>query len=429
MIPFEAHLKTVFALGTPLSKIVRVNYFTGVRYLEYYLNPIMGERHLVVAVMCVVRDATQQHIAETIQQQLTVQYLNEAQRLQQIIDASPVAIITIDCDGYVTAINQAAVEMSPHLKASFKFDFSRSDVHCAENDNDQIVFERALKGEKIVAYPYQHNNKYYLISASPTRDKETGAILGAVAFYQDVTEQEKLRQEMNRLDRLNLIGEMAAGVAHEIRNPMTVVQGYLQMLSRQAEAKTLEKYEIIMEELNRISEIVTDFLTVARNKVVQKSHQNINDIIENLYPLIQTDAIKHNVSVELALQRDIPELYLNDKEIRQLILNLVRNGIEAITTKGKLTLETKLVDSMVELTIADTGCGIPQEIMHKIFDPFFTTKDHGTGLGLAVCLGIVERHGGKIEVASPEGMGTRIVVLFPQISCSDNAPNSGIHVI
>ncbi len=414
MIPFEAHLKSVFLLGTAISNVAKVVFPYGIRYMEYYLSPIMGKHLTVDAVFCVARDVTQHKEAETVQQQLTLQYLHEAQRLQQLIDTAPMAIVTVDSEGFITAINQAAIDFLPRISEQFKGrNLYRVSLKSQEDQCGGAIITRALDGEEIKSCLFKHNDQHYLISAYPTRDKNTGAILGAMAFYQDITEVEKLRKQLARLDRLNLIGEMAAGVAHEIRNPMTVVMGYLQMLSARSDTSRKDKYDIIMEELNRINSIVTDFLSLAKNKLVEKEANNLNDIIQSIYPLISADAMKNNIDVQLDLASEMPELLLNEKEIKQLILNLSRNAFEAMTAKqNRFCITTRVYTDRIELITTDNGCGIEPQYLEKIFDPFFTTKDNGTGLGLAVCLSIIERHQGTVEIQSEVGKGTSVIISF-----------------
>jgi len=228
----------------------------------------------------------------------------------------------------------------------------------------------------------------------------------------DITISKHLEKEIARLDRLNLIGEMAAGVAHEIRNPMTVVKGYLQFLSSKASDSMIEQFGIALDELETVEQIITDFLSLARNKLSEPKSQNLNAIINGVIPLIHTDAIKRGIDLNVNLAKEMPNLLLNEKEIKQLLLNLARNGMEAMNQDGALTIETSVNSDSVCLCVVDCGCGVCKEYREKIFDPFFTTKDNGTGLGLSVCAGIVRRHNGSIEVESEEGKGTRFIVTF-----------------
>lgn len=221
-----------------------------------------------------------------------------------------------------------------------------------------------------------------------------------LGIARDISERKELENELARLDRLNLVGEMAAGIGHEVRNPMTTVRGFLQMMARKAaDIQQSEYLQLMIEELDRANSIITEFLSLAKNKAVNKHVCNLNEIITTLQPLLRADGLVNNkyVVVELA---EIPDLLLDEKEIRQLILNLARNGLEAMLSGGTLTINTWREDNDVILAIHDEGCGIPVEIREKLGTPFFTTKEEGTGLGLAVCYSIVNRHNAVMQFTS-----------------------------
>lgn len=220
----------------------------------------------------------------------------------------------------------------------------------------------------------------------------------------DVTELKHLEGELARLDRLNTIGQMAAGMGHEIRNPMTTVRGFLQTLGNRKECRHLAEYFTLMiEELDHANSIIKEFLSFANNKSVDLVDQDLNGIIVSMLPLLEAEAILTNKSVAAELA-ELPLLMLDEKEIRQLILNIVRNGLEAMDAGGHLGIQTYINDNDIILAIRDRGHGISQEIMQKIGTPFVTTKGSGTGLGLAVCYSIAARHHAKISVkTSPQG--------------------------
>lgn len=215
----------------------------------------------------------------------------------------------------------------------------------------------------------------------------------------DITDRELLEKELSRLDRLNLIGEMAAGIAHEIRNPMTTVHGFLQMGKLDGQQIAVEHIDLMLDELDRANMIIKEFLNLAKNKASDKSNQLLNEVIEALFPLINAEAILASKRVILDLE-DCPELFLDEKEIRQLILNIALNGLEAMSAGGILTIRTYTDEEGVVLEIRDTGKGIKQEYLDKIGTPFFTTKEQGTGLGLAICYSIADRHNAVIKVQS-----------------------------
>ncbi len=231
----------------------------------------------------------------------------------------------------------------------------------------------------------------------------------------DITERKRLEEEMARLERLNLIGEMAAGIGHEIRNPMTTVRGFLQLLGGKKECAQFNRYyELMIEELDRANSIITEFLSLAKKKTLSKKAQNLNPIVGALLPLIQADATRAEKYVKTTLG-DTPDLLLDEKEIRQLILNLVRNGLEAMSPGGYINIRTYLNGKNVVLAVDDQGKGIDPEVLEKIGTPFFTTKDSGTGLGLAVCYSIAARHEATIEVeTSPRGTTFYIKFKLPK---------------
>ncbi len=226
----------------------------------------------------------------------------------------------------------------------------------------------------------------------------------------DITEQVNLEKEMARLDRLNLIGEMAAGIAHEIRNPMTTVRGFLQIAKSNSGLARPEYIELMVTELDRANDIIKEFLTLAKNKQMDRRPQNLNTLIEALYPLIQAEALLADKQVLLELQ-DCPSVLVDEKEIRQVILNLALNGLEAMASPGQLTIRTYCAEPDVVLEVEDQGNGITEEILDKLGTPFFTTKSHGTGLGLAVCYSVAARHNALIQVQT-SGQGTTFVVRF-----------------
>jgi len=216
-------------------------------------------------------------------------------------------------------------------------------------------------------------------------------------------ELQTANDEMARLDRLNLIGEMAASISHEVRNPMTTVRGFLQLLRKKQEPKDKEYFDLMIEELDRANSILTEFLSISKNKPTMFELHSINDIVTSTMPLIQADAQANDKLLTVELN-NVPDLQLDIQEIRQLILNLVRNGFEAMSRGGKLRIRTFTTNSEVALAVSDVGNGIEQCVLEKLGTPFFTTKEQGTGLGLAVCYGIVSRHNGRISVeTSPKG--------------------------
>ena len=273
------------------------------------------------------------------------------------------------------------------------------------NDGNKEPF---LRDQKITYTTKKEEIKVGLLSTEFMEFKGEPCILNVIT---DLTEWEQLQNKIKRLDRLNLVGEMAAGLGHEIRNPMQTVRGFIQLLSANEEFKSHNQYfSLMISEIDRVNEIISEYLNLAKTKRISLERQNLNDVIHALFPLMQAEANLSGKHIDLDLGDQFPIL-LDEKEIRQLLLNLVQNGLEASPNNGVLSIKTQKQDNHVLLTVTDQGAGIPEGVLKKMGTPFFTTKDNGTGLGLAICYSIAQRHNATIDIESGAS-GTTFLVKF-----------------
>jgi len=222
-------------------------------------------------------------------------------------------------------------------------------------------------------------------------------------------------EQLRRADRLSALGELSAGMAHEIRNPLGSIKGAVEILKDDYspdEAK-YEFIQILQKETDRLNTIVQEFLGFARPKHPEFQQVNMNETIESVLMLTAQEARRVGVGVEKKLDPSIGKRNLDAGLLKQAFLNMVLNAIQAMPHGGRLTVETGLRNDMLEVKIADTGIGIPEENRKKLFSPFFTTKKNGTGLGLAITYRIIENHHGTIDVLSEPGKGTTFTVKIP----------------
>lgn len=342
----------------------------------------------------------------------------ESDKLQQITNIVPLSIILLDDNGKVTNLNDCMLEMIrnhyPNVQREDiineplrKFFSGSVDKQAYKRVRDNILNKRHTS-ERLI-----HDSRIYKVYSAPLLHKNPRLPGGVVLIIQDMTDEEKLRVELDHVERLSLVGQMAAGITHEIRNPMAVVRGFLQLMREKSPEELDSYYQIVMEELDRANSIINDFLSLAQSRISDKEKVLLQHIIEEITPLLWADANLRGQSVELKLSSSVQELELNVREIKQVILNLARNGMEAMGPKGVLTIETHTTNDKVELMVRDKGVGMSESQREKLFIPFFTTKSQGTGLGLSLCLSIVERHNGKIIVDSVEGEGTVFTISFP----------------
>lgn len=253
---------------------------------------------------------------------------------------------------------------------------------------------------------YPEKNKWLEVNINPFEE-------GVSFYFRDISDRKQFEAEMSRLDRLSLVGQMAAGIGHEIRNPLTAVRGFLQLLSEKDSClQYREFFSLMIGELDRANTIITEFLTLDKDRAITLKVKNINRIIEAILPIISSDANENRININVNLA-EVPDILIDEKEICQLILNLVRNGFEAMAAGGELSVGTYMENNEVILSVQDQGDGIANDILAKLGTPFFTTKDNGTGLGLAVCYSIAARHKAKIKVETG-ATGTTFFVRFKQ---------------
>lgn len=243
---------------------------------------------------------------------------------------------------------------------------------------------------------FMHNHHIYKFNLENIVDEKT-------------KELKQSLEQVQKLDRINIAEEMAVTVAHEIRNPLTTIRGYLQLL-RQKQTDQIEYFDLMISEIDRTNDIITGLLSISRTKVTIMNLGNLARSVKNLLPLIEADAINKEMSLRSNINT-VGDTDFNEQEIIQLVLNLSRNGLEAMSKGGVLTINVYEEKEEIILSVQDQGEGIPQHVLNQLGTPFFTTKDMGTGLGLVICNSIIERHKGKMEIiTSPQG--TRFNVHF-----------------
>lgn len=281
-----------------------------------------------------------------------------------------------------------------------------------DNDKQLIIDEKisryVVRNLETKVQTKTGDKRIWLLSTEIINQKGRDCLLGLGV---DITEHKQFEVEMARLDQLNLVGQLAAGISHELRNPMTTVRGFLQMLgSKEKLIEYKDYFELMQSELDRANSIISEFLSLSRNKQTKFNMINLNQVIYTLAPLLESDALLFNCQIKYELGF-IPDILADQKQIHQLILNMSRNGLEAMSPGGCLTIKTFQDNGRVMLAIQDQGRGIDQEILQVIGTPFFTTKENGTGLGLATCYSIVSRHNAKVDIDTGPG-GTTFIISF-----------------
>ena len=240
-------------------------------------------------------------------------------------------------------------------------------------------------------------------------------------------ELEQAQTQLIRTEKLASIGQLAAGVAHEINNPLGTILIYSHLIQKSLEPDDPKREDIalVISEANRAKDIVQGLLSFAREKKLRASEVNVNDILEEVLSLVVNQSLFHNIKIKKSFDQGPQTIVADETQLKQVFLNIILNAAQAMEGNGKLTISTIFDKKQIKIKIADTGPGIPPEVMGKLFSPFFTTKEKGTGLGLAISYGIIERHQGKIDVETDLGKGSTFVITLPVSVSEESAGDEG----
>lgn len=236
----------------------------------------------------------------------------------------------------------------------------------------------------------------------------------SLTVFKDITEKLNMEEQLRKSDTLNVIGQLAAGIAHEIRNPMTALKGFIQLLEDSFKEEHSMYFSVITTELNRIDSIINEFLILAKPQAVMFVEKDVAKIMQETVDLLSAQAVLHNVQFNMVLGNEIPSIYCEPNQLKKVFINIIKNAIEVMPTGGIITIIMKETDDhKVHISIRDEGSGIPDEKLKRLGEPFYTTKERGTGLGLMVTYKIVEEHEGNIQVESELGVGTTFNIYLP----------------
>ncbi len=342
------------------------------------------------------------------------------ERYRRLIAVSPYGILVVRSEHVIFA-NDQALKLFGAVKAEeivgrSPFELFHQDGHAAMRERT-----RELLGGSQVA-PMVEERVVRLdgapmdveVSSAGFSDEEGPAIL---VMLRDIGERKRLQERLRKTERIAELGTVATGMAHEIGTPMNVILGRAEYLMDRVTDETVKKgLQTIVAQVERITRVMNQLLAFARRKPPERGPLVLRDVIENSVEMFQERLAKNRVQVEMQLDEACPKVQADADQMNQVLINLIMNAVHAMPEGGQLRIGMAQADTMVKVTVADTGHGIPQEVIARVFDPFFTTKEFGkgTGLGLTVVKGIIEEHHGSIIAESLEGKGTTFTILLPK---------------
>lgn len=241
-------------------------------------------------------------------------------------------------------------------------------------------------------------------------------IFSKVSFlsFKDITEKMEMEEQFKKSDTLHVVGELAAGIAHEIRNPMTSLKGFIQLLEDSIQEDYSMYFKIISSELKRIDSIINEFLILSKPQAVLYVEKDITQIMKETVELLNAQAVLHNVQFRTFYEEGLPSLYCEPNQLKKVFINLIKNAVEVMPKGGFVTISMEsTLDGRIHIYIQDEGYGIPEDKVKKLGQPFYTTKERGTGLGLMVTFKIIEEHDGTISIESELGVGTVFHIYLP----------------
>ena len=350
--------------------------------------------------------------------------------LPALIDSLTDAVLVVDRNQQVVAANRRYVEAFGTLKARVQGSVCRDALHCPEPNGPRSVcaacqvLDQREPVQVVRTVPEESGSiRRWEATFTPILDR-AGEVTHVVEIWRDITERAQLESQVSHNERLASLGILAAGVGHEINNPLASMLAGVESISRMVargefaasnRAEVQELIDLIEQEIVRCRGAVDKLMLLAQPVSSQPTRVSLNQAVSDTLSLLRFQTRRQNIEVVERLDPAIPPIWARDSGIRSVCMNLMMNAVQAMTSGGTLTVTTEPVREGVRMTVQDTGPGISEDHLDRIWDPFFTTKPvgKGTGLGLSITHRIVHRHGGSIRVESQRGHGARFIVELP----------------
>ncbi len=334
-----------------------------------------------------------------------------------IIENAADGVISVDNQGIVTMINPAAEKIIgyqrqellgiPYEDIFSNTDFNSPILDTLKNGNNHVAQD--------VTFPARYHTVELSVSTSRISNSQ-GEMIGALVIFCDQTERKNVQRRLEQAERLATLGELMAGVAHEVRNPLTAISGFVQILKDgETNPQRLNYVKIILKEVNSINKVIQQLLDFARPCPGIYQQVSINHLLRECFVLVKTKGLEARIDFHVALDESLPNIEADGELLKQVFLNIMLNATQSIAARGRISITTQPAAQPAAqcVVIEDDGCGIPKTAINRIFDPFFTTKPTGTGLGLAISQRIIAVHQGDIECHSMPGHGTRFTITLP----------------
>ncbi|MGZ4032791.1 MAG: PAS domain S-box protein [Tumebacillaceae bacterium] len=373
------------------------------------LSPVRNNEGEVIGISGTCRDITQ---SKRMEEELR----KTKERLESLIEHSADAIWMVD-------MNDRLLQVNPSFETLFGWSAREVIGHKLPIIPDFLheemmhLHQLIKTGRSLAGYETQRICKsgrllYVSATLSPVRDNK-GNVIGISGTCRDISVSKQAEEMLIRSEKLSIAGQLAAGLAHEIRNPLTSLKGFVQLMSLK-EAPQKKYLDVMSSELNRIEMIVSELLMLAKPQAMTLKRKEIASILEDVLTLSDSEAFLKQVQIQTEVAEGLPAIECDENQLKQVFINFIKNAMEAMPNGGELRIGVYRQDhDHIRIRFQDEGVGISKETLARLGEPFYTTKTKGTGLGLMVCKKIIDNHKGSLDITSELGVGTTIEVLLP----------------
>ncbi len=344
----------------------------------------------------------------------------EHERLNGVLDSLSDGIMVADVENNLIVFNKAAERLVPFTGSE---GYDRPIWESITDDEISRFVEQTLETQESIRdreFALDRGGMTRLLAFTVTPLVRNGQIQGTIIHAEDVSERRGREARLRRAESLASLTTLAAGVAHEIKNPLGSIGIHMQLIQKalsRIDAEEVDQIggyvDVVNEEVERLNRIVVDFLFAARPMDTKLEDRDLNAIVHDLLEFVRFELEEANIEIQEELAEDLPTLEIDEKYLKQALLNIVKNAISAMPDGGTLTASSRQQGDIVVLKITDTGLGMSDEVLNKIFEPYFTTKDFGSGIGLTMVYKVAKEHMGDISVVSQEGKGSSFSISFP----------------
>jgi PAS domain S-box-containing protein len=382
-------------------------------------RPIVGVDGKLLGAVAVLINITKRVEAENRLKQ-------SEKHLRDVFEAISCGVVVLDATGHIEHVNEAACLITGMSRETVRdLPTNYDSWNFIEEDGSPLPLDRnpafitVSTGKPMdtvlgfINKDHAQGTRWLLVHSNPLfSDETTNSISSVIITFVNITERKQAVDMLQKLEKLRVIGQLAAGVAHEIRNPLTTIRGFLQL--HRGRFDNPGTVELMLSELDRINMIISEFLVLAKPQATRFQLTDLRDTIRRVIGFMESESNLTNVGFELYVEPELPPVRCEENQNKQVFINVIKNSQQSMPSGGTIRMELKRSgQDKVLIRITDQGCGISDDQMSRLGEPFYTTKDSGTGLGLMISYKIVENHGGALRITSNSGSGTTVDIELP----------------